>query len=92
MHTQSDTTQQSNLSHHGRRKATGACDETDKAEFSIHSACLSVKKRETFNRDTLHSVRVQYENPISESKEQGCGCRPFYSQSLNSGSSTTEIL
>lgn len=73
-HTQSDATQQSN---HGRGKATGACDETDKAEFSIHSACLAVKKRETFKRDTLRLARVQYENPISESKERGCGCRPF---------------
>lgn len=91
--TQLDNTKQSNLSHHGRGKATGACDETDKAEFSIHSACLAVKKKkETFNRDTLRSARVQYENPISESKEQGCGCRPFYSQSLYSDSSTTEIL
>lgn len=63
-HTQLDTAQQSNLSHHGRGKATGACDETDKAEFFIHSACLAVKKTknkknpETFNRDTLRSARV----------------------------------
>lgn len=89
-HTQSDTTQQSNLSHHGRGKATGACDETDKAEFSIHSACFAVIKKEKPLTQT-HYVRPEY-SMIKWVKRTRMWLQTFFSQSLYSGSSTTEIL
>lgn len=84
--TQSESTSQHNLNH-GREERPQEHVMTHaelrtllrKIWFSIHLACLAVKKRKPFT-ETLIWVIVQYVNLLSESIEQGCGCRPHYSQ------------